>query len=504
MKDFGYDIEDFEDIDPTFGNLTDIKQLIDDAHKLGLKVILDLVPNHTSDKHKWFELSLNSTGKYKDYYIWAKPKDPNDTSTPPNNWVSVFNGSAWTYNNNRSEFYFHQFLKEQPDLNYRNKEVQNEMKNIIKYWLDYGMDGFRIDAVPHLFEHKDLSLDEICNYPCPDASLHANYVHNLTKDQPETYDLIKSWRDYVDDYANKNNKTEIVLLTEAYTYWDKTFKYYEFGADVPFNFKFITDANAKSNATQFKGIIDRWINGMPKNDSVANWVMGNHDRVRVATRYPNRAEHLIMLEMILPGVAVTYYGEEIGMLDYEGLHILDPTRDGCRTPFQWDNSTNAGFSKANETWLPVHPGYKTLNLKQQINDPGSFYHMYIELITLRHTSVLTKGSVLTEALNNDKVLLVQRTNGNESVTLLLNFVANDEKVDLTKYIKYRTTEIFVSSVGSNYTKGYTVGNINTFAIPKEKAVVLRSYNKQAKSQANAAGFSIMTVLLLLFISLLRS
>ncbi|KOC69746.1 Maltase 1 [Habropoda laboriosa] len=455
MVDFGYDISDFRDVDPIFGNLDNVRSLLKDAKALGIKVILDLVPNHTSDQHTWFQQSLNRTGKYTDYYIWSDgKKNENGTMVPPNNWVSVFNGTGWTLDKRRNQFYFHQFYYQQPDLNYTNPDVQNEMKEIIKYWLDIGMDGFRIDAVPHLFE-GDITKDEPAATTIPEGAKpgydHVTLNHTITKDQPETYELMKSWREFVDKYADERNQTEKVLLTEAYTSWDNTLKYYNYGSNVPFNFKFITDADAKSNAKDFKMIIDRWIQGTPK-DGVSNWVMGNHDRVRIATRYPGRADHMVMLEMILPGVAVTYYGEEIGMEDNSTLRVFD-FRDGCRTPFQWDGSANAGFSKAKETWLPVHSNYKSLNLEQQKNTQGSHYNLYTELIKLRKGNVLTNGTVTTAVLNND-VLAVIREQNQEAVTLLMNF--NQEKsvsVNLTGLVSQQLNQIKLKSTGAKATVG---------------------------------------------------
>ncbi|CAK9805314.1 Maltase 1 [Anthophora plagiata] len=491
MVDNGYDISDFRNIDPKFGTLDDINNLITEAKKLGVKVVLDLVPNHTSDKHVWFQKSKNRTENYEDYYIWNDGKKlENGTVVPPNNWLSVFNGSGWEYDNGRKQFYFHQFYKQQPDLNYRNKAVQNEMKDIMQYWLDKGLDGFRIDAVPHLFE-GDIKLDEpAVNVPGAVAGHdHLTLNHTLTKDQPETYELIKSWRKFVDDYANERNQSEKVLLTEAYTSLENTLKYYEYGSNVPFNFKFIMDADETSNADHFKEIIDSWITRKPK-DGVANWVMGNHDRVRVATRYPGREDHMIMLEMILPGIAVTYYGEEIGMEDNK--HIVSKDfRDPCRTPFQWDNSSYAGFTKGNHTWLPVNPNYVEVNLEKQKKDSESHYKLYTELIKMRKNEVLMNGELQTVVLNKE-VLAVIRKNNLEAVTLLMNFnQSSSVSVDLTNVVYQKEPEIKLKSVGSNV--NLTSIELSKVVIPKGAAIVITS-----KSAASMIGVSIFGFLPLLF------
>ncbi|XP_033206940.2 alpha glucosidase 2 [Bombus vancouverensis nearcticus] len=496
MNDFGYDISDFRDVAPVFGTLKDLENLLAEAHKIGLKVILDLVPNHTSDQHLWFQKSVNNTKQYADYYIWVNGTGENGTS-PPNNWVSVFNGSAWTYHKQRKQLYFHQFLASQPDLNYRNPVVQREMKDIMKFWLDKGIDGFRIDAVPHLFELNDITKNEP-KLEHVDPSLnethHAYYDHIYTKDQNETYQLVQSWRNFVDEYAEKNGRDEIVLLTEAYTSLSNTIKYYNYGSHVPFNFKFITDADANSNATQLKNVIDSWINKMPQN-AVANWVMGNHDRVRLGSRYPDRADQMIMLEMILPGVAVTYYGEEIGMVDIP--EIKYDVRDGCRSPFQWDNTTSAGFSNTTKTWLPVNKNFKDVNLQKEEKEKNSPYQLYTKLIDLRKEHVLKHGSLITKDISK-YVLAVLRENETETVSLLINISNNKTSVKLTQLgstrVSENPTKILLGSTNFNQQPGTQVNN-SIIELPGHAAVILIS------SGASLASYSVISLLLAVLFSL---
>lgn len=492
--DNGYDISDFRDIDPSFGSLTDFDDLIKAAHTLGLKVILDLVPNHTSDQHKWFKESVNNVNsKYRGYYMWHSGKQVDGTIVPPNNWVSVFNGSGWEWNSNTKQFYYHQFYKQQPDLNYTNPAVQEEMKEIITFWLDHGLDGFRIDAVPHIIE-GDISEDEPwLNVPGANHNDHVFFNHTLTKDQPGTYDIIKSWRDHVDDYAQQKNRSEILLMTEAYTSLDNTIKYYKYGSNVPFNFKYITDANATSNATKLQQIADTWLQSMPK-DGVANWVMGNHDRTRVPTRYPGRGDQMIMLEMILPGVAVTYYGEEIGMDDYVEGNVKD-FRDGCRTPMQWNAGNKAGFTNGSTTWLPVNPNYRTVNVEAQKNNATSLLNLYINLMELRKSDVLRKGDVTTAVLNED-VLVIARSLTSETVALLINL--NDNKnvtVNLSKIIK-NPLQIRLADTKTKMTLNSAV-NLGSFTIPAKASVILQS-------SASTIGFSVVTVLLIAIVSVFQS
>ncbi|XP_014208338.1 maltase 1-like [Copidosoma floridanum] len=466
MVDFGYDISDFRDIDSAYGTMEDFENLTKKAKQLGVKVIMDLVPNHTSDEHDWFIKSFHGKGKYKDYYVWREGKESN--MKPPNNWISVFSGPAWTYNATRKLWYFHQFEYRQPDLNYTNPNVRMEMEEIIKFWLSKGIDGFRVDAIPHVYE-KDGLPDEPRSNDQQASERDYNYLdHIYTKDDPRTYDLIQSWRNLMDRWADEHNEEEKVILTEAYTNLKNTTKFYKYGSHVPFNFNFIVQANNNSGPEKFKEIIDSWVQEVPPGNS-SNWVMGNHDRNRLATRYPNRADQMTMLAMILPGVAVTYNGEEIGMEDKSDItweETQDPqacnvdpngnwkarSRDPVRTPFQWDDTKNAGFSKADKTWLPVHQNYKELNLAKQKIDPISHYKLYKSLTSLRNSSeVLKNGSLKTEILNGNDVLAVIRQTDRQSVILLINFQnEKSQKVDISSYTgPGNNVTIYVSSIGSN-------------------------------------------------------
>ncbi|KAL6428415.1 hypothetical protein ACFW04_008591 [Cataglyphis niger] len=392
MIDFGYDISDFKDIDKIFGKMTDFENLLARAKELGLKVMLDLVPNHTSDEHYWFRESINRTGKYEHYYIWTDGK--NNNTSPPNNWLSVFGGPAWTYNSIRNQWYLHQFHSKQPDLNYTNPDVQEEMKEVILFWLRKGVDGFRVDAVPHLFE-TNYTLDE----PKIKDAIEDDYSslnHILTKDQPETYNLVLSWRKILDEYAYQYNTSEKVMMTEAYTTLKNTVKYYNYGSHIPFNFYFITNASKTSDAAAFKNIIESWMKAIPEG-GVANWVMGNHDNNRTASRYPGRADQMTMLAMILPGVTVTYYGEEIGMVDKTDISwedTQDPqaciagkdkyqsrSRDPARTPFQWNFHHNADNVIAK----------KNLNLSLLC------FFCFSQTIELKHITIPEKASIVFQA-----------------------------------------------------------------------------------------------------------
>nr|XP_012224668.1 PREDICTED: maltase 1-like [Linepithema humile] len=501
MVDFGYDIADFKDIDQIFGTLADFEKLVARAKQLGLKVILDFAPNYTSDQHFWFQESVKRNGKYADYYIWVDGKN----DTPPSNWLSVFSNSAWSYNTNRQQWYLHQFHSKQPDLNCSNPNVQEEMREILIYWLRKGVDGFRMDAMPYLFE-TNYTKDELrSNKSDATENDHEYLIHTLTKDLPETYELVLSWRKILDEYAHQYNTSEKVMMTEAYATLDNTIKYYNYGSHIPFNFDFIMNVNKTSTASEFKAVIDNWTKAMPEG-SVANWVMGNHDRARTASRFPGRADQMTMLAMILPGVAVTYYGEEIGMVDKSDISwedTQDPqgcnagrdkyaarSRDPARTPFQWNNKQNAGFSTASKTWIPVHANYIYVNVEAQYDTIDSHYNVYRALTTLRNTSNALKFGSLTTDIISDTVLHVLRKTNGEAVSLLINFSDEDKKeVTLTDTLPGNKAAVIVTaSVGSGITKEQAV-ELNKFNVPAKASVVILIHS--GASREYVASFQII-------------
>lgn len=487
MVDFGYDISDFVDIDPIFGSLEDFKTLLARAKELDLKVVLDLVPNHSSDKHIWFQKALQGHKKYKNYYVWADGK--NNDKTPPNNWISVFGRSAWTYVESQKQWYLHQFEYRQPDLNFRNPNVRKEMLNILKFWMDLGVDGFRVDSAPFIYEDSELRDEPKSNIDGATLQEHTYLKHIYTMDLIDTYKLFGEWRKFMDSYASKHNQNQKLMLMEAYSDPEHTMQYYNYDL-IPFNFKFITNVNATSSAQEFKQQIDLWMNSMPRG-KIANWAMGNHDNPRVASRYPNRSDQMIMLSMILPGLAVTYNGEEIGMVDKRDISwedTQDPqgciagknkfkstSRDPERTPFQWDATKHAGFSTANSTWLPVHQNYKKLNLANQMAADKSHYKIYKTLAHMHRTEpALTEGSYKSITTNNDTVLGIIRNNGSRVVLLLINFSDDEQQVvNLSREELPSILKVKVSSMGSKVKHGKLV-DVKRISLPAKATVVYTS------------------------------
>ncbi|KAL0120271.1 hypothetical protein PUN28_008138 [Cardiocondyla obscurior] len=485
MVDFGYDISNFIDVDPVFGSLSDFKALVARAKQLGLKVILDLVPNHTSDKHQWFQEALNGNEKYKNYFVWADGKNK-DGVTPPNNWISVFSDSAWTYVKRYNQWYYHAFEYRQPDLNYRNPDVRSEMINVLKFWLDLGIDGFRVDSAPFMYEDSEYR-DEPRSYQQGLTPRDYLYLtHNYTTDLIETYQLFSTWRSFMDLYSYIYNQDQKILVMEAYTNFTHTMEYYDYDV-LPFNFDIIIELNSQSSALDFKQKIDRWMNSMPSG-KIANWVLGNHDNPRVGSRFPDRSDHMVMLSMVLPGLAVAYNGDEIGMLDKRDISwqdTVDPqacnageaqyqkvSRDPERTPFQWDATKNAGFSTADSTWLPVNDNYLSLNLARQKAAKKSHYKIYQTLAKMHHTDpALTEGSFKSLITNDDTVLGIIRSNGCRIVLLLINFDEDRPKiVNLSQEGLPSKMIVKISSMGSKVKAG-KLEDVSKIYLPENAAVV---------------------------------
>ncbi|XP_039764935.1 maltase 1-like isoform X2 [Pararge aegeria] len=403
MVDFGYDISNFYEIHHEYGTMEDFDNLLRRAHELGIKVLLDFVPNHASNASEYFIKSEAMETGYEDFFVWADAlPDPNNASNrlPPSNWVSQFANSAWEWSDVRQQYYLHQFAIEQPDFNFRNPAVKDEMIKIMKFWLDKGVDGFRVDALPYMMEADP--ADHGGRYPDDPLSGLAEFKpHQLgytiplyTKDLIELYDVVYEWREFIDQYQKDKGGETRVIFSEGYANVSMTMLYYgnedgDIGAHFPFNFDFIRELSDESTARDFAYTVLRWLTYMPAG-AVPNWQTGNHDNNRAPSRFRiNMVDGLNSLNLLLPGVAVTYQGEEIGMrdgyvswedtVDVEALRRGDNetyllySRDPCRTPYHWNNSTNAGFSTGNRTWLPVAKDYPEINLAKQKDDARSHF-----------------------------------------------------------------------------------------------------------------------------------
>ncbi|XP_068621313.1 maltase 2-like [Battus philenor] len=498
MFDFGYDISDFYAIQPEYGSLEDFEQLIKKADALNIKIILDFVPNHTSNESEWFIKSSNKDEYYSDWYVWENGHiDTNGRRQPPNNWISVFGKSAWTYMPSRDQFYLHQFNSAEPDLNYRNPVVGEEMKNIVKYWLEKGVAGMRFGSINYLFEtDKDTFGGRFPDEPKsgkpgfnPDD--YEYLFHVYTKDQEETFDIVTQFRDVFDAITLRNNFTR-VMITVARSSIKTAVRYYgdgyHAGAHIPVNNVLIDDISKESDARDLKHAVDRWISYMPLGKP-ANWVTGDHDTSRIASRFRTElVDAFNMLVLLLPGIAFTYMGEEIGMVNgfvpwvdtkdpracstNDPVNFIDVSRDPVRTPFQWNNGVSAGFSTAAKPWLPVADRFESLNVANQRSAVRSHYQVYRTLTNLRMRPAFRLGRFESLAINPD-VFAFKRWYNDDTYVIVMNLGKSYQIVNLTAFdLVFGQLEVEVSSVQSSRTFSDNV--LATYLdLSADEALVLR-------------------------------
>ncbi|MFQ5863095.1 MAG: alpha-amylase family glycosyl hydrolase [Candidatus Brocadiales bacterium] len=436
MVDFGYDISDYYDIDPLFGNLKTFDKLIFEAHRRGIKVIMDFVPNHTSSQHPWFLESRSSRNNPKrDWYIW---RDPKRDGLPPNNWLSVFGGSAWTLDENTQQYYLHSYLAEQPDLNWRNQEVRDEMVQVLKFWLNRRADGLRTDAIYYVIKDVEFRDDpQNPNYiPGKDDPYNALF-HIYSQGRPEIFDTTNTLCEVIGKYEDK------FMVSEVYLDLPDMVKMYKACANklhAPFNFNLM---NIPWDAGEYKKFIDDFEELLTPED-LPIYVLGNHDRSRLASRLGrDRARLAAMLLLTLRGMPFIYYGEELGMKDVQipTKKVKDPWekqtpgfrlgRDPERTPMQWNTGPYAGFSDV-EPWLPVAEDYKKCSVETDSADPHSMFNLYRQLIHFRKDSpALLQGSYRSLDIENNNILGFVRESVEEKLLILLNFSGEEEGLSLT-------------------------------------------------------------------------
>jgi len=442
MHDFGYDVANYTDVNPMFGTLADFDRVLAETHRLDMKLILDLVPNHTSDQHAWFRESRSSRDNPKrDWYIW---RDPGADGGPPNNWLGFFGGPAWTLDTGTDQYYLHQFVSQQPELNYRNPAVLEAMLAEMRFWLERGVDGFRVDVI-WLMIKDALLRDEPRDPNWDGVNPHASLQHIHTANQPEVHDIIRAMRGLLDQYENR------MMVGEIYMPNRDLVQYYGAQMDevhLPFNFQLI---NAKWQAPLVRQMVDAYEADLPPG-AWPNWVLGNHDQHRFATRVgAAQARVATTLLLTLRGTPTCYYGDEIGMEDVtippeyvqdppalnqpEIAHIIG--RDPERTPMQWDASPNAGFSPAGvQTWLPVAADYTTRNVAEQATDPTSMLSFFRALTALRQSSpALLVGDYAAVETGRDELFAYTRTHGDERYLVVLNFGARSYRLDFSHLAK---------------------------------------------------------------------
>ncbi|AKQ45633.1 alpha-amylase [Rufibacter radiotolerans] len=424
MADFGYDISNYTGIHPLFGTMADFDQLLQEAHARGLRVLLDLVPNHTSDQHPWFLESRSSRDNPKrDWYIW---KDPLPDGSPPNNWLAMFGGTAWEWDEATQQYYYHGFLKEQPDLNWRNPEVQAAMLDVMRFWFDKGIDGFRIDVIYHMIKDANFRNNPANPDYTPNQATYNQLLPVYSTDQPEVHEIVQMMRQVANEYEDR------VLIGEIYLPISKLVTYYgvdNSGVHLPFNFQLLT---LPWEALQVASAIDEYEGALPQ-DGWPNWVLGNHDQPRIISRVgAAQARVAALLLLTLRGTPTIYYGEEIGMRDVpipfeevqdpQGLNMPDKnlSRDPARTPMQWDTSENAGFTTA-KPWLRLGRSFHRENVLVQQEDEYSMLTLYRRLLQLRKQEpALAIGSYTPIYSDTQIVSYLRQAEGHDSFFILLN------------------------------------------------------------------------------------
>lgn len=449
MADFGYDVADYVNVHPMFGTLEEFDELLMGSHQRGLKVIIDLVPNHSSDQHAWFlESRASRKNPKRDWYIWADPKTDGST---PNNWLSVFGGSAWEWDENTEQYYLHSFLKEQPDLNWRNPEVKVAIFKVVQFWLDRGVDGFRIDVAHFILKDPNMRDNPLNSQV--QKSFHKPFgeydsqIHLYDKAHPDVHRVYRELRSLIDSH---NGEQPGVIIGEIHIFdlpvWAQ---YYGENLDeihLPFNFSLL---NTDWRAQAVRDAVDK-LEDVLQPGAWPNYVLGNHDESRLASRVGESGARLAaMLLLTLRGTPTLYYGDEIGMTDVEipkeyqqdpwGIRVPGLSRDPCRTPMQWSERPNAGFSPGSgpELWLPLADNYPVTNVENLIQDPTSILTLYRQLLKYRHDHlVLQVGDYVPVSGISDNCFVYLREDemvDDPSRTLIaLNFSTHEHQLDLSQ------------------------------------------------------------------------
>jgi len=460
MVDSGYDITDFRGIDPVFGTLNDFRRLLDEAHARGIRVIMDLVMNHTSDQHPWFQDSRSSLhSPRRNWYIWSDGKG----KKLPTNWRSAMGGSAWTRDNTTGQFYMHSFFKEQPDLNWRDRELQEVFFGEARYWLEMGVDGFRLDVINYIV--KD---DKMRDNPS-DRGFPLFHQPKYTRNRPRSLKIIRDFRKMLEEYPERTSIGEIYTMPPGDA--RAVAKYLGDGADglhMAFDFSLIFRS---WNAAKYFRCIREWYRRIPENGWPCN-VLSNHDLLRSINRFPWRRHQLkkakvaAVLLLTLRGTPFLYYGEEIGIKNRPIPYrkILDPIgkrfwplfsgRDKARTPMQWDATPHAGFTTG-IPWLPVGWDYRTVNVSEQLKDPGSLLNVYRNMIRARrnHPS-LREGNWEVIRRGRRGLLVYARTLGDEECVVMLNFTNQKKKCWMNREVtgtvifstEKRSGELYLNSI----------------------------------------------------------
>lgn len=428
LADLGYDVADYQSIEPKFGTLQDFDELVHEVHRRNLKIILDWVPNHTSDEHSWFlDSRSNRESAKRNWYLWH---DAKQDGSPPNNWISVFGGSVWQWDADTSQFYMHTFLEKQPDLNWRNPDVREALFDTMRFWLGRGVDGFRIDALDLLI--KDAQLRD--NPPNPDyqdgQGPDSQLLPEHTRNQDGIHDIVAMIRAVADEFGN-----ETMLAGELYLPVEQAVTYYGHETPelhLPFNMRL---AWTSWNAEEMARTIETYIQHVPPH-GWPSWILSTHDCLRLSMRCPGEQIRVAaMLLLTLPGTPVHYYGEEVGMtgVSIPAEHAVDPqgrrtgrNRDPERTPMQWSSEHHAGFS-THEPWLPIAEDFHTANVAAQSNNPRSLLTLYRRLFAFRRERSTVITGRFEQVTVHGPLLAYWIMGHEENFMIVLNF-SNERQI----------------------------------------------------------------------------
>jgi alpha-glucosidase len=432
MLDFGYDISDYCEVDPGFGTLQDFDHLVEALHGKDIRLVLDFVPNHTSDQHPWFVDSRSSRDSAtRDWYVWA---DPAASGAPPNNWLSRFGGSAWQWDEATEQYYYHSFLPQQPDLNWRNSEVRSAMSDVLRFWMRRGVDGFRVDASAVLIE-DDLLRDDPVDPEADESKPPPQRLKRIfSDDRPQSMSCLEEIRKVIDEFDAR------LLCGEVQGKIDRIGHFY--GNDhprlhLPLNFSLL---DARWDALSLQATIDAYLNAIPRG-AWPDWVIGGHDKHRVASKTGQaQARILAMLFLTLRGTPFFFAGDELGMerADIPKDAVQDPfeklvpgydlNRDPERVPMPWDGSRNRGFTTAKQPWLPM-TGIKTRSVSELQQDQQSILHLYRELILLRNATAAFHCGEYAPLRSRNDILCYERFTAREKFTVALNFTHEARRLE---------------------------------------------------------------------------
>jgi len=473
MYDFGYDISDYYDIDPCYGTLDDFAELVEEAHKSGIKIVMDLVINHTSHLHKWFVESRSSKdNRRRDWYIWH----PGRNGRAPNNWKSAFGGSAWEFDEHTGEYYLHSFLKEQPDLNWRSPEMRKSIHKMMRFWLDMGVDGFRLDVVNWFVKDEKLRNNPFTIKPFDPEK------HKYDRNRPEVHEYIRGIRSVMDEYENRMTVGEVFTLPPGNPELSASFL--GNGTDelhMAFDFSIMYRL---WSARRFYNCIKKWNRSIPHGGWPCN-VLSNHDQPRGRSRFmggagsESRARVAAVFLLTIKGTPFLYYGEELGMKNarLSRSDIVDPLgkrywpvysgRDTARAPMPWNSRSNAGFSHT-KPWLPVDSGYKKINVRSQMNDKYSILNLYRNVIHVRKKHrALSEGDLVPMIKGRNNLLAYFRIHDNEKFFIVLNFSSGERKIRLGERGQWKV-------MFSTHRTGYEhFTSLDMTLAPYEATVVMR-------------------------------